>query len=627
METQDNLHKYDPATFPPFCLGEWLIQPSLNRVSNGGPPIQLEPRVMGVLVCLAREPGEVVARRTLLRTVWSDIIVCEEALTRSISRLRGILRDDPGAPRFIETIRKGGYRLIAPITYEVSAIATAPSPWMEPDSAEVPTDLGRSRLSLPLFLILLLVGAALAVAAVVFWPFAPEESTVELVEMLQGTPLTSSPGCEEYPAFSPDGTLVAFTWNSGSGEQSDLYVKQRHADSRLRLTDSPEDESYPAWSPDGATIAFTRGADEDGAIYTLPAFGGPVRRLLQVSATIQGLDWSPDGNSLAFAAASLPSNPVRLYLYSLESDDIRPLTGQASSYQTDSEPMFSPDGHTVAFIRTDPAGAQDLYLVPTTGGPVQRLTHSQQIVTGLDWTMDGEHLVYSAAPMGKFCLWRVAVADGSQTRLVTQGRFVMRPTMPSRGAGLIYEELSYEYDIWRVDLEDPATGTPVSSPLITSTRLDFGAQFSPRGDRISFLSARSGFTEVWVCDEDGSQPRQISAFQGARLSNPRWSPDERYIACAAVQDGLYTMFLLDPEAGPPRRIRTISHNERFSGWSHDSQWLYYNCDRDESWQIWKMRPDGSDDTPVTTTGGMWCVESGDGRDFYFTKPGAPGLRV
>jgi DNA-binding winged helix-turn-helix (wHTH) protein len=113
-----------PLTASPFRLGEWTVHPSLNRVARDDRWVQVEPRVMHVLVCLASRPGAVFSREDLLEAVWTDVIVCEEALTRTISELRRIFHDDPRESRYIETIRKGGYRLIA----SVSPLPEPPAP-------------------------------------------------------------------------------------------------------------------------------------------------------------------------------------------------------------------------------------------------------------------------------------------------------------------------------------------------------------------------------------------------------------------------------------------------------------------------------------------------------------------
>jgi TolB-like protein/DNA-binding winged helix-turn-helix (wHTH) protein/tetratricopeptide (TPR) repeat protein len=99
-----------------FRVGTWLVQPSLNTVSSNGTTTRLEPKVMGVLVCLASQPGEAISKETLLKTVWPDTFVSEDVLTRSISELRRLFEDDARQPRFIETIPKRGYRLVATIT-------------------------------------------------------------------------------------------------------------------------------------------------------------------------------------------------------------------------------------------------------------------------------------------------------------------------------------------------------------------------------------------------------------------------------------------------------------------------------------------------------------------------------
>ena len=99
----------------PFTLGEWLVQPQLNRLSRpGGEDAQLEPKMMDVLVRLARTTGEVVSREDLIDAVWPEVYISESVLTRAIAGLRRALGDDARKPRFIETISKRGYRLIGP---------------------------------------------------------------------------------------------------------------------------------------------------------------------------------------------------------------------------------------------------------------------------------------------------------------------------------------------------------------------------------------------------------------------------------------------------------------------------------------------------------------------------------
>ena len=84
------------------------------------------------------------------------------------------------------------------------------------------------------------------------------------------TQLTSYPGAELWPTFSPDGRQIAFAWNGEQRNNFDIYVKIVGGGDPLRLTTAPEDDRLPAWSPDGTSIAFARG----DAIYTISPLGG-----------------------------------------------------------------------------------------------------------------------------------------------------------------------------------------------------------------------------------------------------------------------------------------------------------------------------------------------------------------
>jgi DNA-binding winged helix-turn-helix (wHTH) protein/TolB-like protein len=110
-----------------FRVAEWTVEPQLNSLERNGQTVRMEPKVMQVLVCLAEHQGELVGKEHLIRAVWADTFVTDDVLTRCISELRKALNDDPKQPRFIETIPKGGYRLIAPVQ-RIQDSSLAPGP-------------------------------------------------------------------------------------------------------------------------------------------------------------------------------------------------------------------------------------------------------------------------------------------------------------------------------------------------------------------------------------------------------------------------------------------------------------------------------------------------------------------
>jgi TolB-like protein/DNA-binding winged helix-turn-helix (wHTH) protein/Flp pilus assembly protein TadD len=119
-----------------FRVAAWLIEPRLNTVSRNGTTVHLEPKVMEVLVCLARHAGEPVTKDELLQTVWLDTFVTDDVLKRSISELRRVFEDDARESRIIQTIPKRGYRLIVPVE-PVNGVQVISPALQDPESRRV----------------------------------------------------------------------------------------------------------------------------------------------------------------------------------------------------------------------------------------------------------------------------------------------------------------------------------------------------------------------------------------------------------------------------------------------------------------------------------------------------------
>lgn len=101
-----------------FRVGEWTVVPELNSLERDGRTVHLEPKFMQVLVTLGEQPGEVVSKEQIFERVWPDTFVSDEVLTRAVSELRKAFEDNPHEPKYIQTIPKGGYRLVAAVLRE-----------------------------------------------------------------------------------------------------------------------------------------------------------------------------------------------------------------------------------------------------------------------------------------------------------------------------------------------------------------------------------------------------------------------------------------------------------------------------------------------------------------------------
>jgi DNA-binding winged helix-turn-helix (wHTH) protein len=100
-----------------FALGDWLIQPTAGRICRGETLIRLRPQLVDLLACLAGRAGRTVSKREILDAVWPGLHIADSGLARCVAELRQALGDVAQEPRYIETIRKRGYRLVAPVRW------------------------------------------------------------------------------------------------------------------------------------------------------------------------------------------------------------------------------------------------------------------------------------------------------------------------------------------------------------------------------------------------------------------------------------------------------------------------------------------------------------------------------
>jgi TolB-like protein/DNA-binding winged helix-turn-helix (wHTH) protein/Tfp pilus assembly protein PilF len=118
------------SRFESFRVGEWLAEPARDVLQRAEETVKLEPRTMRVLTYLAERPLQVVSQSELEEFVWAGVVVTPQSVYQSIAQLRRVFGDTPRQPRYIETIQRKGYRLIAPVVP-----ATEPS---EPAESERP---------------------------------------------------------------------------------------------------------------------------------------------------------------------------------------------------------------------------------------------------------------------------------------------------------------------------------------------------------------------------------------------------------------------------------------------------------------------------------------------------------
>jgi Tol biopolymer transport system component/DNA-binding winged helix-turn-helix (wHTH) protein len=595
-------------------FGIFEVDLKAGQLRRRGLRVKLQEQPLQVLTALLEHPGEVVTRDELRNKLWpADTFVdFDHSLNAAIKRLRDALGESAETPIFVETVARRGYRFIGNVDMPGATSSARPRP--------------RQRLSL---------GNALVIGLIVCALFALyyRNSRVSKTGRPTAIPVVTNVGEKYTPSLSPDGQHLAFSWNGGAGPHFSIYVKIVGTEESLRLTKEASIDFNPVWSPDGRYIAFCRILKGETGIYIIPASGGTERRVretlwqdrdhYQAGFSAGGLSWSPDGELLAFSdRASRNENASSIFLLSLDSSEARRLTSSPSRW--DFNPEFSPDGQTVAFASGKQEGFPvSIYTVPVSGGEERLLITGPSYEWGLAWTPEGRDVVLpdSAFTLNPGSLWRVPLRGGERERLQF-GQDGIEPSI--RGNRLVYVRQQVNVTTWKRKLNSGLLAGPPER-YISSTRMDSGPQFSPDGSKIAFESTRSGHYEVWMCRSDGSGPIQLTNFNSVS-GTPRWSPDGKHIVFDSLTAGNIDVFVVDSQGGPPRRLTPEPSMKAVPSWSQDGRWIYFASNRTGDLQVWKMPSTGEPAVQVTRHGGFAALESPDGKFLYYAKGlTVPGL--
>jgi Tol biopolymer transport system component len=474
--------------------------------------------------------------------------------------------------------------------------------------------------------------ASLAAVALAVWLSRsfrkPDESPMTAL------PLTTYPGHERNPSFSPDGSQVAFSWNGDKQDNFDIYVKLIGADPPLRLTSDRAEDSGPAWSPDGRWIAFLRDLGEGkAAVLLVPPIGGSEKRVGEVHRPWFSfgfpLAWSPEGDSLVVVDRESDSEPYGLYVLSLESGEKRKLTSPPALTRGDGGPAFSPDGRAIAFVRTVDFGSADLYLLPIGEGlkavrEPKKLTSGRWQVNNPAWAPSGRDVIFSNGLLGFGLfgfgtLWRVSATVSGEPQQLAVGENGFGLCISRQRHRLVYSRELSDINIWRVDISGQPGKTANTERFIFSTRDESTPQISPDGKKIAFSSNRSGSGEIWICDYDGSGPVPLTSFGKGQAGSPRWSPDSQWLSFDSDIEGQFEIYRMDVRGGKPQRLTWHPARDAVPSWSRDGQWIYFGSNRDGTYQVWKMPASGGEPAQVTRKGGFVALESLDGKSVYYTK--------
>jgi dipeptidyl aminopeptidase/acylaminoacyl peptidase len=247
------------------------------------------------------------------------------------------------------------------------------------------------------------------------------------------------------------------------------------------------------------------------------------------------------------------------------------------------------------------------------------------------WTPDGREIVYSVQEPQGGRLWRIpwnVTTPGRGTPVAGPVGDVNFPSISRPAAGrpvrLAFQVEFLDVGLRLVDLDAVSGGNLIAvRPLADSTRMETAARFSRNATKVAFASNRSGSKEVWVCNRDGSDLRQLTSIGGQNVLPAGWSPDGAKLLVQAAVNGNTDIYVAPAGGGKLKKLTGDPFFHSAPSWSRDGKWIYFSSNRSArsgpryASQIWRMPAEGGEAIQITSSGGFFQQESFDGKFLYF----------
>ena len=291
---------------------------------------------------------------------------------------------------------------------------------------------------------------------------------------------------------------------------------------------------------------------------------------------------------------------------------------------------WSPDGKTLAVTRVALQGGATGYgmlLVDVASGETRALpgVSTTTVLSGPEWTRDGERLIFAVAPNTIGSLTgapsRVVVHDVDSPK--SRDLFWGQSLFPFRGVGAVSTALSllgedgivFDTDEQTLSLRE-IDRSGAGRPLTQGTGVDRQPAYSPDGKTIVFSSNRSGNLDIWSLDRESDTLRQLTD-DAAQDWDPGFTPDGQHILFSSDRGGNLEIWMMDADGTSARQVSHDGVDAENPTMTRDGKWIVYTSGGPDTLGIWKVHPDGTGAEQIVQ--GSWTNPevSPDGRYVLF----------
>jgi Tol biopolymer transport system component/predicted Ser/Thr protein kinase len=397
------------------------------------------------------------------------------------------------------------------------------------------------------------------------------------------TPFASEAEVETMPAWSPKGDRIAYVADVNGVLQ--IFTKALGLSTPTQMTHQKAFCYSPAWSEDGTRIYFL----SMGGLYSVSVAGGQRQLVLEGFSKAAV---SPDGKSLAVLrrdadgrnelALSLPLGaPLRPYRH--------PAIASLTLEENSSSLAFTRDGRYLGVI-SDNQGQPQFWRIPVAGGAPERLAYSGHNFTFFAWLGDGRRIVTAFTGAQYAPSFVMNLQAGTSYPLTTGGARDAYPALSPDGRILAYSTGEGLYGI----VEVPLNG---SQPrvVVASSRQGVAPSWAPDGTHFAYITNRSGVAEVWLRNRADRSERRIAGqrdlgVEESQLFDCAISPDGNRVAFRRWK-GAQEVWISPLSGEAPVRLWNdpAGVSQRGPAWSPDGNWIAYYSEPGGKFAILKIR--------------------------------------
>jgi len=586
-----------------FSIGSFTVLTSRNLILADGKEISITPKMLAVLIELAKNQGQTLSKEQIILSVWGTLHTSDMVLSRAISDLRKVFSDSARQQRYIETVSKQGYRLKQNVTWLNAKTLATNNKRVENSAEPIENNLLSSATpTAPVASILLkahtkkikvifsFITLIFLLLMTLYFTQAINNDITEENES-PSIIITDDAYTKRFVRYSADGKSIAYSVSDNEHEGSKIIL-QTLVDNQTRFVEQDEasgekkavyHDLAPAFSPKGDEIAYKHYSTKSCTVVIENLNNAKKRNVSScpISKT-HALDWSPDGQQLVSTVFNPINNIESLALIDTATGNMSmlpPPPFKASGYLW---PRFSPNNKDIAVVYFRPN--DHLWTIGTVNvesGVFSDILVSREEVSQVIWDKKGLSLYYLVVGGTNEGIWKIDLATKTSYR-----------TLKSRSSSLDYDvvndrfvaiERERIYRIWQTYKN--SKGELISTAKFEHLAPTHSPSLSPNNKDLAFISSSANLDSLWL--NTLATNRNVLLYQSVKnetLSDLSWSPNGKGILITTLYKGQSRILKIDLELGEVSPFES-ENNVKKGKWSHDGQMLYWYEEIENTWYV------------------------------------------